>query len=74
MATFQKKSFNTPDERRTPHLAYIISGQIAVQMNDGTRLDFGPGDLMIAPAGHDGWVLGDEPCVVLDFQNASRAL
>ena len=43
-------------------------------MNDGTRLDFGPGDLMIAPAGHDGWVLSNEPCVVLDFQDASRAL
>jgi hypothetical protein len=42
-------------------------------MNDGTRLDFEPGDLMIAPAGHDGWVLGGELCVVLDFQGASRA-
>ena len=27
-----------------------------------------PGDFAIMPPGHDAWVLGDEPCVVFDWQ------
>jgi class 3 adenylate cyclase len=30
-------------------------------MKDGTEFDCRPGDLMDIPAGHDAWVLGDEP-------------
>jgi hypothetical protein len=41
-------------------------------MNDGTGADLGPGDLTITPPGHNAWVIGDEPCVFLDFQGASR--
>ena len=36
-------------------------------MDDGSELEFGPGDVVAIPPGHDGWVVGDEPCVVLDF-------
>jgi hypothetical protein len=38
-----------------------------VVMDDGTEDEFGPGDLMICPAGHDAWIVGDEPCVVIDW-------
>jgi hypothetical protein len=41
-------------------------------MDDGTEFDIGPGDIAITAPGHDAWVLGDEPCVGLDFQDASR--
>lgn len=33
----------------------------------GEDMEFGPGDLMICPPGHDAWILGDEPCVVIDW-------
>jgi hypothetical protein len=23
---------------------------------------------MVAPPGHDAWIVGDEPCVVIDWQ------
>ncbi|GAC1566707.1 MAG: hypothetical protein NVS3B14_10420 [Ktedonobacteraceae bacterium] len=114
MSTSQKKSFNTPDETRTPphtkmefvnfgdislvraiwepgwrwsehirpiagtqscqgtHFTYVISGRFRTRMDDGTEFDLGPGDIAITAPGHDAWVLGDEPCVVLDFQDASR--
>jgi quercetin dioxygenase-like cupin family protein len=49
------------------HLGYVISGRQAVRMDDGTELEFGAGDIVSIPAGHDGWTIGDEPCVVLDF-------
>ena len=45
----------------------VLSGHQKVIMDDGTELEFGPGDVVAIPPGHDGEVVGDEPCVVVDF-------
>ena len=37
-----------------------------VQLDDGTGIDIAPGDLFDLPAGHDAWVVGNEPCVMID--------
>lgn len=50
------------------HAGYVLSGRMRVVMDDGTQEDFGPGDVMIAAPGHDAWTLGEEPCVVIDWQ------
>lgn len=55
------------DTCEVPHLNYILSGKIAVKMNDGTLKELGPGDTASIPPGHDAWVVGNEPCVALDF-------
>jgi hypothetical protein len=39
-----------------------------VRMDDGTELDCKDGDISLLPSGHDAWVVGDEPVVVIDFQ------
>jgi hypothetical protein len=31
-----------------------------------------PGDVTSLPSGHDGWVVGDEPAVVIDWYGASN--
>jgi hypothetical protein len=49
------------------HVGYVISGRMHVVMDDGRALEFGPGDAMSLPPGHDAWTLGNEPCVVVDF-------
>jgi hypothetical protein len=36
-------------------------------MDDGTELEFGPGDAFHVPPGHDAWIVGDETCKLLDF-------
>ena len=54
------------------HFTYFVSGHFRTEMEDGTILDCGPGDVLISPPGHDAWVLGDEPVVGFDFQGASR--
>ncbi len=54
------------------HFTYIISGHLRTHMDDGTEFDLGPGDIAITAPGHDGWVLGDEPCIGLEIQGASR--
>jgi ketosteroid isomerase-like protein len=51
---------------QTRHLGYVISGRMHVIQDDGTEIDVGPGDLFDLPAGHDAYVVGDEPCVMVD--------
>jgi uncharacterized cupin superfamily protein len=52
------------------HVMYLISGQMKVVMEDGTAMEFGPGDIADIPAGHDAWVLGEEPVVSIDVADA----
>ena len=51
-----------------PHFQYHVSGTLAVRMDDGTEFVCRPGDVSLLPSGHDAWVIGDEPAVVVDFQ------
>ncbi len=51
-----------------PHFQYHISGILKVKMDDGTILECKPGDISLLPQGHDAWVVGNEPVVVVDFQ------
>jgi quercetin dioxygenase-like cupin family protein len=59
------------DSCQAPHMGYVISGQMTVQMDDGALEKYGPGDIMIAPPGHDAWVEGSDPCVVIDWQGVA---
>ena len=49
------------------HQGLVVSGRLRIAMDDGPEMDVGPGDLFEIPAGHDAWVLGDEPWVSVDF-------
>jgi len=51
-----------------PHFQYHVSGVLRIRMVDGTEFDCKPGDVSLLPSGHDAWVVGDEPAVVIDFQ------
>jgi len=51
-----------------PHFQYHVSGVLRILMDDGTEFDCRPGDVSLLPSGHDAWVVGDEPAVVIDFQ------
>ena len=51
-----------------PHFQYHVAGVLRVRMDDGQELDCKPGDVSLLPSGHDAWVIGNEPAVVVDFQ------
>ena len=55
-----------------PHLQYHMSGRIHVVMDDGTEAEFGPGDVSMLPPGHDAWVVGDEPAVIVDISGMAE--
>ena len=55
------------DSCQAPHTQFHISGRLHVKMDDGTEVEYGPGDVGVIPPGHDAWVVGNEPVVVIDF-------
>ncbi len=59
------------DSCQTSHVGYFLSGRMKVVMEDGEEMEYGPGDFASMAPGHDAWVLGDEPCVFLDWQGYS---
>ncbi|MDP2858874.1 MAG: cupin domain-containing protein [Bacillota bacterium] len=55
-----------------PHFQYHVSGRIHVVMSDGTEFEVGAGEITALPQGHDAWVVGDEPVVLIDWAGASN--
>ncbi|MDD5657505.1 MAG: cupin domain-containing protein [Elusimicrobia bacterium] len=53
---------------RSAHLGFVLSGTLMTRMDDGTTLRSETGDIFELPPGHDGWVEGDRPAVIIDFQ------
>ena len=110
ISKLEKKSFDSPDETRTPfekgridvlhvgglvfqretlepgwkwsedvrpkvggdscqkfHVKFILSGRQHVVMEDGTEEILEAGDVAVMPPGHDAWVEGDQPNVLLEL-------
>ena len=54
------------------HVGVTLEGRQAILMADGTEIEYGPGDLYDIPPGHDGWTIGDEDCVMLEWSGMRR--
>ncbi len=57
---------------QAPHFQYHVAGRIAILMDDGTEFVAGPGDVTSLPKGHDAWVVGNEPVIVVDWFGATN--
>lgn len=49
------------------HIGYLVSGRMTIRDSSGQELTIGPGEAFEVGRDHDAWVVGDEPCVALDF-------
>lgn len=49
------------------HTQLLLSGRFAVEMDDGEYVEIGPNEVFDVPPGHDAWVIGDEPALIVDF-------
>ena len=58
------------DACQVTHNLFVISGRMAVRMDDGGEFEVGPGDAAYIGAGHDAWIVGTEPCVCVDWTGA----
>lgn len=55
-----------------PHFQYQLSGRLHVAMKDGKEFETEAGEVAWVPSGHDAWVVGDEPVVLIDWSGASH--
>jgi len=60
------------DSCQVPHQGYVVSGRLGIKMDDGTEFEVGAGDAYDIPPGHDGWVIGDDNYVGVDFSAAMK--
>ena len=51
-----------------PHFQYIVAGQMTLKTESGEEHTVTAGDVLKIGAGHDAWVIGDEPLIAVDFQ------
>ena len=57
---------------QAPHFQYHVSGTLRIRSVDGDEFDAVPGQVTALPSGHDAWVVGDDPVVVIDWWGASN--
>jgi hypothetical protein len=55
------------------HVGYLATGKIHVVLSDATEFDIKGGDAVMIPAGHDAWVVGNEPAVLVQFDEGESA-
>jgi quercetin dioxygenase-like cupin family protein len=52
------------------HVGIVVAGCATAAMNDGRVFEMKPGDIFYIEAGHDSWVVGDEPYVSIHLMGA----
>lgn len=49
------------------HVGLVLSGRFGVRLADGTSFELGPDDVYEIPSGHDGYTIGHEPAVLIEW-------
>jgi hypothetical protein len=49
------------------HIGFLVRGRIHMQFADGCVKEFAAPEVVMIEAGHDGWVEGNEPAVIIEF-------
>ena len=50
------------------HVSIVLEGRIGYESRDGELAEAGPGDVADVAPGHDSWVIGEVPAVLIDIQ------
>ena len=67
------KALQGTDSCQKAHVGYMLSGRLAVRMDDGQEEHSGENTVFVVRPGHDAWCVGDEPCVFVEFSCGSEA-
>jgi hypothetical protein len=74
-STHMKETVGT-DLCRHAHIGFIARGRIHIRYADGCTLEFVAPQIVAIEPGHDGWVVGNEPAVLIEIdfegETASR--
>ena len=59
------------DSCQVRHVGALLSGEMEVVHDDGSRAQIKAGDAYTIEPGHDAWVVGDQQCVGLEFESTA---
>jgi len=57
------------DSCQVRHVGALVSGEMEVVHNDGTKATLVAGSAYVIEPGHDAWVVGDQPAIGLEFES-----
>ena len=66
-----QKSLAGTNSCQVHHFGVLISGKLGVRADDGQEIEFGAGDVVDIPPGHDGWTIGNEPAIFYWFSKTN---
>jgi hypothetical protein len=61
------------DSCQARHVGTVVSGTLHVRHDDGAETDLSAGSAYRIEAGHDAWVVGNEPFVAYEFESSTAA-
>jgi len=56
------------------HVGFLAKGEVHVEYADGCTVEYKAPRLMAIDPGHDGWVVGKEPAVMIEFDFESDTI
>lgn len=62
---------SSADSCQARHVGVVHEGRLAVQHEDGSEVEIGPGEAYVIEPGHDAWVVGDTRFVGFEFESRS---
>ena len=60
------------DSCQAGHVGVIVAGQMTCIHDDGSEITVKAGDAYYFAPGHDGWVDGDEPCIMYEIVETGK--
>ena len=60
------------DSCQAGHVGVCTQGKMICVHDDGTEVEVSAGDAYFIAPGHDGWVVGDEPCIMYEFVETGK--
>ena len=57
---------------QAPHFQYHAAGRIRILTATGEEFEAGPGEVTSLPSGHDAYVVGEDPVILVDFYGATH--
>ena len=72
-STHMKQVTNTENCRHA-HVGFLAQGQIHVEYQDGCVEEFQAPQVVAIEPGHDGWVVGTEPAVLIEIDFESETI
>ena len=55
------------DRCRFAHVGFLLQGQVHVEYPDGCTEEFLAPQVVVIEPGHEAWVVGDEPAILIEF-------